>query len=496
MKHSIVALANFIEATRDSGYRSIGDAVSELVDNSIEAGAGRIAIRIDRSSNGEPNVDVLDDGKGMNRDTLRLALRFGGTTRFGCTNGLGRFGMGLPNASLSHARRVSVYSRAATEQSPTLMSYLDVDEILQDAEAQVPSPRRVGWPRSVGEPKHGTLVVWTKCDRLKEGNLATTSRRVAVDLGRRYRRFLSRGLRITLNDSVIAARDPLFLEPPVPLTGAIPYGQEMAFEMATEPGSKETGWVRIRFSELPVKQWSGLSNDEKRARGITRGGGVSVLRSEREVAYGWFFMGTKPRENYDDWWRCEVAFDPILDTAFGITHTKQEIHPQPHLLEVLTPPIEAAARALNGRVRRAFSGMKASSKPSEEIAARQDNSLRPLPRLPRKSTPRDVAAGARFQGIRYLLRAAELNSQLVYEVNSDRQTVDVVINTAHPFYRDVYLPLRERTEPARKGSVITRIELCLLAAARSEFTAHLRKKDRERFKLEWSQSLAAFLNAV
>ena len=46
----------------------------------------------------------------MDAETLTEALRFGGTTSFNSRKGLGRFGMGLPNASLSQARRVDVYT--------------------------------------------------------------------------------------------------------------------------------------------------------------------------------------------------------------------------------------------------------------------------------------------------------------------------------------------------------------------------------------------------
>ena len=52
---------------------------------------------------------------------------------------------------------------------------------------------------------------------------------------------------------------------------------------------------------------------------------VAGIRAGREVDYGWFFLGGKRRENYDDWWRCEVRFDPVLDELFGITHSKQAI---------------------------------------------------------------------------------------------------------------------------------------------------------------------------
>jgi hypothetical protein len=42
-KHSpLVEIPNFIQATRDSGYRNTAAAFAEFVDNSLEAGATRI----------------------------------------------------------------------------------------------------------------------------------------------------------------------------------------------------------------------------------------------------------------------------------------------------------------------------------------------------------------------------------------------------------------------------------------------------------------------
>ena len=139
---------------------------------------------------------------------------------------------------------------------------------------------------------------------------------------------------------------------------------------ANATDSKITGWVRIRFSELPVHEWHRLSNEEKRRIGISKGSGVSIVRGGREVDYGWFFMGGKHRENYDDWWRCEIQFDPVLDEAFGITHTKQQVRPQTHLIEALTPDLEATARALNGRGRKAHFAVKAGERFSEAAKSR------------------------------------------------------------------------------------------------------------------------------
>ncbi len=94
---SIIALDKFIQATRDSGYKGTPSAVSELVDNSIQAGATRVAISITATASGDEEkaieVSVLDNGCGMDPFTLRQALRFGGSTRFGERSGLGRYGM-------------------------------------------------------------------------------------------------------------------------------------------------------------------------------------------------------------------------------------------------------------------------------------------------------------------------------------------------------------------------------------------------------------------
>ena len=57
-----------------------------------------------------------------------------------------------------------------------------------------------------------------------------------------------------------------------------------------------------------MSKWYSLSNEEKNARGIAKNAGVSIVRAGREIDCGWFFMGQKRKENYDDWWRCEVRF--------------------------------------------------------------------------------------------------------------------------------------------------------------------------------------------
>src|SRR6266540_3546818 len=383
---SIIALDKFIQATRDSGYKGTASAISELVDNSIQAGATHIAISVRSNTiDGEEkaiDVSVLDNGCGMDPFTLRQALRFGGSTRFGDRSGLGRYGMGLPNASLSQACRVTVYtwqpsaaqranehrqrkrSKGALER--VYMSYLDVEEIARGEMTDVPRPRIVRNAPDACDGRSGTLVAWTSCDRLDNRRVSTIARKLEVELGRRFRHFLWKRLRITINGESVTPIDPLYLHADAVVSGAHLFGDELRYEVRANPDeSGTTGWIRVRFSELPVHEWHKLSNEEKRRIGVSKGAGVSLVRGGREVDYGWFFMGSKHRENYDDWWRCEIQFDPILDEAFGITHTKQQVRPQAHLIEALTPDLEATARALNSRARKAHMAVKAGERFSE-----------------------------------------------------------------------------------------------------------------------------------
>jgi hypothetical protein len=509
--YSIIALDKFIQATRDSGYKGTASAISELVDNSIQAEATRIAITVAATAGDDEEksieVSVRDNGCGMSPDTLRQALRFGGSTRFGDRRGLGRYGMGLPNASLSQARRVTVY----TWQSPgsvrarAFSSYLDVDEIVRCEMSEVPEPRVVKSPPSGCSGASGTLVCWSQCDRLDNRRVSTIVRKLEVELGRRFRHFIWKGLRITINGDPLDAFDPLYLHPKAEISGAQLFGEEMRFEVRADPlDSRKTGWVSVRFTELPVHAWHKLSNDEKRRIGLSKGAGVSIVRGGREVDYGWFFMGSKHRENYDDWWRCEIQFEPILDEAFGITHTKQQARPQAHLLEALTPDLEATARALNGRARKAHTAVKASERFSEaeRIANERDHLLRPLPRtadptaraLMRELEESHPTLKERVdEADRYSIIEHAVKDTSFFTVAHDGDRLVLVLNPDHPFYREIYKPLSEGEAP-RDPQLRAKLELLLLAAARSEAAARGKVPALAKHRLEWSNTLAAFLN--
>lgn len=519
---SIIALDRFVQATRDSGYKGTASAISELVDNAIQAKASKISIEIAQAKDGarDITVSVTDDGCGMNVFTLRQALRFGGSTRFGDRAGLGRYGMGLPNASLSQARRVTVYSwqsadsrsrqpRSRNGRRLVYSTYLDVDQIIQNQMAEVPVPHLAAPPTAPTSPS-GTIVVWTGCDRLEYRRTSTIVEKLAPELGRRFRHYIWKGVVMQINGERIAAVDPLYLHAQSRISGARLFGTESRYEVRVNPDDPTTvGIVRVIFSELPVHEWYKLSNDQKRRIGVANGAGVSVVRAGREVDFGWFFMGSKRRENYDDWWRCEIQFDPTLDEAFGITHTKQQIRPQEHLIEALTPDMEATARALNLRVRNAHLAIKAGERFSEaeRIAAECESSL---PALPKRASRADRLAMKEFERMFGILRVhgerasvsspyrvieGTLKSTEFFEQAYDGQRLVVVLNTEHPFYRDVYKPLAAGDSP-RDQKLRANIELLLLAVARTKIssTTHSARTRFNKIAKQWSDTLSTYLN--
>ena len=495
---SIVAAKKFIRATRDSGYKSTSSAVSELVDNAVQARASKIEIVVEQpTDSNNTEIKVTDNGCGMDLFTLRKALRFGGSSRFNDRTGLGRFGMGLPNSSLSQARRVTVtswtdYNVWKNQSSKVLGSgmphqtYLDTNEIADGLITEVPLPQLVEMPSLSGHMRSGTIVHWTQCDRLDHKRTNTICRHLDKDLSRRFRYFLLKGTQITLNGSPIRAHDPLFINKSASISGAKPYGNVIHYTISSDPedSTAPVGIVRVRFSELPVKKWAELSNDEKRSRGIINNAGASVVRANREVDNGWFFFGAKRKENYDDWWRCEIHFDPILDEAFGLTHTKQQIKPQHYLLQAIYPDIEATARVLNTRARKAHAALRLSRTPrrSESIAASRAQFLEPISSSTTKLQP----------NVNYEFREATLSDGQFFDFDIRRGKFILTVDPAHAFYRELYSHLRD--DRVNSNAVKTMIELLLFSASRTEATMSSGDKDvLSRFRSKWSTTLETFL---
>lgn len=446
--NDLLVSSNFIRAVRESGYLSITTALAELIDNSLQASATDVAITISRSTTEAlPEIMVEDNGVGMSEAELELCLRFGGSSRFDARQSFGRFGMGLPAASLSQARRVEVTAWRQRGYERTVA--MDLDAIVSGA-----SPALAVQRGTRSNSASGCRVRWMQCDRIEYRRLAWLERSLHRDLGRTYRRFLSTGLSITINGTPVKAVDPTLLTTTVEGATARLAFDELQYELETAGG--ETSVVTVRFTVLPVQRWHRLDNVTKRRLGIVGGGGVSILRAGREIASGWHLMGGKRKENYDDWWRCEIDFDPSLDEHFGITFNKQGIRPSAALREAIEPELESIAKLLNARVRKAFEDVKfqTAAEASCRIAAAAD------PNLPVITSP------GRSGAIQYRLESGVLPMDAMFRSTLAQRTLNLTLNADHPAFAAIYQSL-QAIEGEAAGRLRTSIELFLLSFARS-----------------------------
>jgi hypothetical protein len=519
-RYTIVQEDRFIEATRDSGYKSTASAVAELADNAFQAGANEFVVHFRSeataySGRGKPpspvvkEVICVDDGSGMTPSVLRTALRFGGTTRFNDRTGLGRFGMGLPNSSVSQCTRVEVYTWK--EPSKVYMCYLDVKEIAAGKMLVVPEPVQVQIPAEYDAYaifKTGTMVVWKNCDRLDFSQREDTlTRELPVALGQTYRYYLARGKKIHVNGRDVKPFDPLFLMPEAEFHGAVDHGAPIRREVKLPDGRISP--VTIRFSLLP-EDWQatlGKNKGATRERGIDRARGFSVVRAGREIDFGYFRL--RSPHWTDSWWSCEISFDPELDDLFGVTHTKQQVTLSERIRTAIEKDISANIATLADIiVARGKKRHSTDSKKAEVIAKERDKFLRTAPALRDKDEAvieRELQEYAEerakdgetviiddLKERPFLMDFENLPGAPFYRVRTYGKTTVVTLNREHAFFSSLYEPVCEMA-PSSK----TALELLLFALAKAETLAEDEGELWYRSqRQEWSRILGVYLEGV
>lgn len=346
-----------IEAMRVNGYRNTAYAVAELIDNSIEAEASLIQLLCAEKEDQLPTrtirklyqIAVLDNGIGMDEQVLKMALQFGNGTRLSrsARTGIGRFGMGLPASSISQCKRVDVWSWQNGIEN-ALHTYLDVDEIKRGLRQTVPEPDKEPIPSvwlqaGLNFGKSGTLVVWSKLDRLLWSKASTLIDNSELLIGRLYRKFLNeqktkiRLLAFNYDDpSVVSVdryakpNDPCYLMkntscPP-------PFDKEPMFEKfggddvfeskftINFNGANHDVIVRLSYAKDEARAHDNAGNTPH-GRHAAKNIGISIVRAGRELELDQsLVIQYDPRER---WWGIEVEFPPALDELMGVTNNKQ-----------------------------------------------------------------------------------------------------------------------------------------------------------------------------
>jgi len=395
-----------LESQRQNGYRSTAVAAREIVDNSFEGKASKVHVVFETTVHTTrpvvSSVAFIDNGAGMKERMARFALSWGGGTHFDDPNFIGKFGFGLPNASINQTKKVEVYTRTKKSE-PIMKAWLNLDDYKSFDHQTVPEPvqkdlpdfvkkylKKVGW-----EFDHGCVVVWKEPDQLTYKSPKVLEGHLLDDFGVTYL-FLLEGKELVVNGTPVERVDPLFLTPgarlyvpeaeggavdvlkgtPIAIwaryfvdetTGA--FRLEKVTDAATvdrnDPNFRALGTITIRVSRLPYGfAQGGKSKDipeDARQRFEIRQTrrGMSFVRAGREIET-WDAFPRSARDKASglgDWpmlqsyayhWGIEVAFGPEFDEAFGITNDKQRVRPIDDFWRLLTQEgIDAVLRREN-----------------------------------------------------------------------------------------------------------------------------------------------------
>ena len=385
MGQSIVQIKQMGDALRSSGYKSIDSAVAELIDNSIEAGAHDVFVimteRIDPVTHRKAVYEfgVLDNGSGMDIQKLACCLGIGYTTKSD-RRGMGRFGVGLPQASLHVTPNVEVYSWTEDDgpieqNEPVRQVWLDINKVKTGEQEEINDPELMEIPeqyrrflhyrtsdREYDFTKHGTLVYWKNCDNVKPKTMSALNDRLEFALGRKFRHLIIEGthnirlITIGHEDQAINVlpNDPLFLMKPNYVLGNpndpanisprkninctepifAPYGDEVRVPITytdKKTGEEKTSDIKIHFSKVRKEFYdqtaisSGDPGGKPIGKYVKKLEGISIVRAGREIDFGIFDFYENINQPFHRWWGCEICFEPVLDELFGVANNKQQV---------------------------------------------------------------------------------------------------------------------------------------------------------------------------
>ena len=373
---NIVNAGMALAAMRHAPYTT-PSALAELIDNSIQAKAENITLiaKDEIQEVGKKAVSrltqlaIYDDGHGMNAETIESALSVGFSRNKDDPNGIGKFGFGMTVGSISQCYRVEVYSWQ--KNGPILFTYIDLDELLDSGDQDLPAVSEVKEVPLIKKHSHaeglikrdsGTLVILKKLDptKVKYKTSKGIFNYLKMELGRIYRHFLDdddnygrkRNIRVVsmiedgsiIESDDLIANDPLYLLTPnsLPPVDGVQYKNEatnillednvieVPIEYTNEYAETNTSIVEIRATVAKPQIRSGLTGSSPVGKHYSQNQGVSFVRAAREIELreaGWV-NSYSPTER---WWGISIRFEPCLDDIFGTTNDKQKVQNIFHL---------------------------------------------------------------------------------------------------------------------------------------------------------------------
>ncbi|WP_174933666.1 ATP-binding protein [Burkholderia lata] len=313
------------------GYK-LEEAVADIADNSLDASASNILIRIVHDGSDIRRIVIADDGYGMSRDALIAAMKFGSSRNRSETE-LGKFGMGLKTAAFSQGRSLSVISRQSKVTNACRWTAASISQGWQcdilDPEQAALRFDAVEGPFTIGDS--GTLIIIDELDHLRvsnkglEATLQKIQKALSVHLGLTFHRFLANGSQI-FTDAVLDKNGhggfSVPIQPLNPFSYQISADREYPLEFS------------IDLSDLPpLKCKAHIWPANQTSPGYMLGGGnvakrqgFYFYRNNRLIQAGgwngWRLADTEPHMSLA---RVQIELQPEFDTYFRLNVQKSSV---------------------------------------------------------------------------------------------------------------------------------------------------------------------------
>ena len=366
--------AVLIQGLRDTGY-DLNTAIADIVDNSVDAFANNINVRIELLSTGKPRVTITDDGCGMTLDELIDGMQYGSkSSREKSPARLGKFGLGMKTASTAFCRRLSVVSRSSSD-SPYYMAIWDLDHVVKNNSWDLEIKEQSEIPLEfitrlelVAKEGHGTIVVWENIDRFTE-DPKKISKKIIEDITEKFKKYASmiyhkfldtqyteaRNIIITINNEKIIPFDPFcksenlsddLNNPGTVLLQSI----KKSCQVMNKNGDIYDASFQLKAYILPNKDDFSSVEAMKAARITNHNMGFYVYRENRMIVDG-DWLDTRLPDPHDSLCRIEFNFNHELDVAFKIDVKKSKVSVSPDLEEFLRSWSRPAQVEANRRYR-------------------------------------------------------------------------------------------------------------------------------------------------
>lgn len=197
-------------------------ALTDIMDNAVNAGAKNIIIKILRENvaRGDTRKDnvkeylLIDDGRGMDEDHIKNALKLGSSNADYAADTLSKFGLGLKSASFSQGETLEIISSDGVE--PFQKYRISLPEIRARGQYGAESVPLADEDRTLIDAYlpdgHGTLIRIADIRKGNHPSIKSTIEELQQRLGIIYYYFMMDGLTIEVDGHTVVPLDALFTD--------------------------------------------------------------------------------------------------------------------------------------------------------------------------------------------------------------------------------------------------------------------------------------------